>query len=107
MIAPALLSLVALFQPLPANRAPQNSRGIYLASVTGRGGRCSYGVMDVVGLARSALVGSLTDYHTRDPDIGLVIWVGRGTSQRCIQRAQSAARAAGYLDVHILREGER
>src|SRR4051812_31620234 len=102
MIAPALFSLIAWFQPPPpGNQAPQDSPGTYVASVTGRGGRCSYGIMDVVGLSRSALVGSLTDYHTRDPGIGLIIWIARGTPQRCIERAQRAARAAGYLDVHV------
>jgi hypothetical protein len=107
MIAPALFSLIALFQPPPGNQAPQDSPGTYVASVTGRGGRCSYGIMDVVGLTRSQLVGSLTDYHTSYPHIWLMLWVGKGTPQRCIERAQRAARAAGYLDVRVQREGER
>jgi hypothetical protein len=103
MIASALL-LLMLTAPPPGNGTDQASSGIYLASVTVNVGVCSYGIMDVLGLSRSQLAGSLAGYHARDPNIGLNIWVSHGTPKRCVDGARSAAKAAGYVSVRLVRD---
>jgi hypothetical protein len=107
MFATALWSLVALLGPSSSESTSQESSGVYVASVTINRDKCSYGIMDVVGLNSSELVASLTGYHSRSPEIGLVIWVSTGTPPRCVGSARRAAKAAGYLTVAIQRQSER